>query len=215
MIKLELNKIYNDDCMNVMRKLEDKSIDLAIVDPPYGIGKNWKKNKHAKFKKHENEFNNTRPGKEYFEELFRVSKNQIIWGCNYFWDFLKPSNNLIFWDKQVDTFTQFGSAGELAWTSITRYPFLKVALRWNGCVKCEKVNTIHPHQKPIALYSWLLNIFANENDIILDTHSGSGSCAVACHLSGFDFIAVERDEDYYESSITRLNEELEQGKIFY
>lgn len=153
-------ELLNIDCMKYMATCKDKAFDLAIVDPPFGIGQNWSKDRKSQFYKHRNNFNNSIPGKKYFQELFRVSRHQIIWGCNYYWNYLKPSNNLIFWDKGKDTFTQHGSAGELAWTSITRYPLVKVKLNWNGCVVCEKEEKIHPHQKPIKLYEWTLHHYA-------------------------------------------------------
>jgi site-specific DNA-methyltransferase (adenine-specific) len=191
------------DCMDFMRGLPDKAFELAIVDPPYGIGQNWTKDRKSKYYKHRNTFNNVIPDKDYFDELFRVSKYQIIWGCNYYWNFLNPSNNIIFWDKSKNAFTQFGSAGELAWTSIKDYPLVKVDLIWNGCCLCEKTEKVHPHQKPVALYRWLLENYAKPGDRILDTHGGSGSIAIACHDLGHDLDIIELDPDYHAAALAR------------
>ena len=203
-------QLYYADCIDIMRHYRDKHFDLAIVDPPYGIGQNWKKDRKAKFSDHANDFNNEVPNNTYFDELFRVSKNQIIFGCNYFWDKLPPSNNLIFWDKHNDPKKQFGSAGELAWTSYTKYPILKYDFIWTGFVRCEKTIRIHPHQKPIKLYQQCLNDFAEPGMTILDTHLGSGSSAIAAHKMGFNFVGIEKDEKYIMAAIERIKTETDQ-----
>ena len=202
-----INEVYNIDCMEFMKTCKDKKYDLAIVDPPYGIGDNWNKDSRAQFYGHKNSFNDVSPKDEYFQELFRISKNQIIWGCNYYWQFIPPSNNLIFWDKKKNFFTQHGSEGELAWTSYSKYPLLKVELVWNGCVTCEDYIRIHPHQKPIKLYKWQLNIYARSGDYILDTHVGSGSSRIACYELGFDFEGCELDADYWQAQEERFKVE--------
>jgi len=196
-------ELLNIDCIDYMKTCADKSFDLAIVDPPYGIGQNWTKDRTSKFYKHRNDFNNSIPGDEYFNELFRVSKHQIIWGCNYYWNYLRPTNNLIFWDKGKDAFTQYGSAGEIAWTSITKYPLVKVDLVWNGCVTCEKYERIHPHQKPIKLYDWQLEHYAEKGWKVLDTHLGSGSSAIAAYYFGCDFVGCEKNETYFNDTVKR------------
>lgn len=206
--------LYNDDCMNVMKTFNDNQFDLAIVDPPYGIGQNWRKDKNAKFHKHRNNFNNSIPDQNYFNELFRVSRFQIIWGANYYFNYLSPSNNLVFWDKGKDAKTQLGSAGELAWTNIKKYPLIKIDLTWNGCCVCENVERIHPHQKPIKLYKWLLQNYAIDGYKILDTHFGSLSIGIACHDMGFELTAIELDKIYYEAGKKRLKEHLRQLKLF-
>lgn len=205
--------LINDNCMNVLRHIPDQYFNLAIVDPPFGIGQNWRKDKRAKFYHHQNNFNDSTPGQEYFSELFRVSKNQIIWGCNYYWNFLRPTNNLIFWDKGKDAKTQHGSAGELAWTSFTKYPFLKYDFMWNGYCVCEKVHKIHPHQKPVLLYKQLLNDFASAGDKILDTFLGSGSIAIACNDLGFELTGIELDYEYFIATRNRLLEHQKQLQI--
>lgn len=207
-------ELFNDDCMAVMANYPDKYFDLAVVDPPYGIGENWRKDKNGKFYSHSNNFNNSIPTQEYFDELFRVSKNQIIWGCNYYWNYLTPTNNLIFWDKGKDAIKQHGSAGELAWTNITKYPLVSKKLIWNGAVKCEYNEQVHPHQKPIALYKWLLSKYAKAGDKILDTHGGSMSSVIACIDGGFDMVCSELDKDYFDSSVNRINKHVSQMDMF-
>lgn len=195
-----------------MKKYPDGYFDLAIVDPPFGIGQNWRKDKLAKFYSHQNTFNNQIPGRNYFKELFRVSRHQIIWGCNYYWNFLPPSNKLIFWDKCKDARTQHGSAGELAWTSIKKYPLIKVTLIWNGALKCETTEHIHPHQKPIKLYEWLYHHFAEPGWKILDTHLGSGSNRIAADKMGFDFTGFEKDKKYFLDQQERYSRFLAAGR---
>lgn len=205
---------YLDDCNKILPEFEDNYFDIAIVDPPYGIGQNWRKDKMSKFYNHSNSFNNSIPDLEYFHELFRVSKNQIIWGCNYFWNFLPPSNNLIFWDKKKDAKSQKGSAGELAWTSFSKYPLLKYEFMWNGCCTCEKVDRIHPHQKPVSLYLQCLRDFAKPGDKILDTHAGSCSLAVACGKLGYPYLGIEKDKTYLEKGVLRFRLEMSKTELF-
>lgn len=201
--------------MEAMKDMPDKAYDLAIVDPPYGIGENWKKDKHSKFYKHSSSYkNNLSPDEKYFQEVFRCSKNQIIWGANYYWNFLPTSNNLIVWDKSIRPEKQFMSAGELAWTSIKRIPFNIVNIDWNGCVTIEKRHGKHPHEKPVALYKWLLKNYAKPGDKILDTHGGSMSIAIACHDMGFDLDLWELDADYYAAGVTRFEQHKKQGTLF-
>lgn len=201
------------DCVEVMKSFETNQFDIALVDPPYGIGQNWSKDRKSKFYKHRNGFNNDTPGEDYFEQLFRVSKNQIIWGCNYYWNYLPPSNNLIFWDKGKDTKTQFGSAGELAWVSFSKYPLMKYDFIWNGCCVCEKTTKIHPHQKPVKLYEQCLIDFATPGMKILDTHLGSASSAIAAAKLGFEFTGIEKEEIYLKASIKRYQDEMAQCRL--
>lgn len=205
--------VFNEDCIGGMKRFNDNYFDLAIVDPPFGIGQNWAKDKNSKHYKHRNDFNNTKPGKEYFEELFRVSKNQIIWGCNYYWNFLPPSNNLIYWRKGKDAKKQLGSAGELAWTSFSKYPLLEYDFMWNGCCVCERTTKIHPHQKPVKLYEQCLIDFAKPGDKVLDTHTGSGSSRIACELRGFDFVGFELNEGYFLKQEKRYAQHLSQLRL--
>lgn len=201
------------DCIEYMRKCPDKYFDIANVDPPYGIGQNWSKDRAAKFYNHRNDFNNSVPGKEYFEELFRISKNQIIWGANYFWNYLAPSNNLIFWDKHIDATSQHMSSGELAWTSFTKYPFMRISLKWNGFIKCENTVKIHPHQKPVLLYKRLLDLYAKPGDLIFDSHSGSFSHAVACKQAGFSGVFCEIDPEYFRDGKARVENTRQQYEL--
>ena len=215
-------EITNEDNMKMMARYEDNYFDLAIVDPPYQIERFSKnmdsqgtlgksiflgKNKISEWDK--------LPSKDYFEELFRVSKNQIIWGANHFWKTadLPNATNFIFWDKKMP-FPNF-SRGELAWTS------------FKGVCKCFEYNyygniegnkqskgRLHPTQKPIALYEWLLMNYAKEGDKILDTHLGSGSIAIACHNLGYDLDAYEIDKEYYEETKKRFNNHTSQIRLY-
>ena len=195
-------QITNEDNMDLMKRYPDKYFDLAIVDPPYGIGisGNPVRQKHTK-KNWDNEI----PSKEYFNELFRVSKNQIIWGGNYF--DLPPTQGFFIWDKKQPHDFSLAMI-EYAWSSIQ-----KPAKMWSLSVQKEQ-NKIHPTQKPIQLYEWLILNNAKEGDKILDTHLGSGSIAIACHNLGFDLTACELDKEYYESAMKRLKQHQSQLKMF-
>jgi len=200
------NKIILADCMDIMKDIPDKYFELAIVDPPYGI--NMANGAHSNLKKLGNkDWDIQTPDNAYFSELFRVSDNQIIWGGNYF--SLMPCRGFIFWDKTP--MPPSYAAGEYAWTS-----FNCNAKKWNGKTGNETSVQfrIHPTQKPVALYRWLLQNYAKEGDKIIDTHSGSGSCAIACHLEKFDFLAIEKDADYYKASVERLDTLRSQGVLF-
>lgn len=206
-----INQIIHADCMDIMAEMPDKCIDLAIIDPPYGnkdaININNGNSHKANRNKYHN-FDNIKPDKIYFNELYRISKNQIIWGGNYF----GIRGGYICWDKEG---TCFGEA-ELAYCSIINSIRI-YKYTWNGMIQENMKNKeirIHPTQKPVALYRWLLMNYAKPNQLILDTHSGSGSCAIACHLEGFDFIAIEKDYDYWKASVDRFNEITSQGQLF-
>ena len=210
-----------EDNIELMKRYPDNYFELAIVDPPYGIGfdgeikemannnsKKWKSAKGKSYKR--KEWDNNTPTKEYFSELQRVSKNQIIWGGNYF--DLPQSSGWIFWDKGVaKDFTL--SPGELAWTSYNK-SIKKIDLLWAGFRKCEAADRIHPTQKPVRLYEWLLKNYAKEGDKILDTHLGSGSIAIACHNMDFELVACELDKDYYNDAITRVKNHIKQQRLF-
>ena len=183
---------FNEDCMIGMARYPDKHFDLAIVDPPYGVGisNNPVRQAHAK-----KQWDKSIPPNEYFKELVRVSKHQVIWGGNYF--DLPPTQNYIIWDKvQPHDFSL--AMCELAWCSIQ-----KPIKRFTYSVLRER-NKIHPTQKPVALYKWLLTNYAKEGDLILDTHVGSASSLIACHDLGFDAVGFELDPDYYKASLERL-----------
>ena len=214
---LKLNEIYNIDCMDLMKEFPDNYFELAIVDPPYGgndaIG--LKDNKHiskqATNRTNYKIFDNTEPPQEYFDELKRVSKKQIIWGVN-FYTAKGLNGGRIVWDKKG---TVFGRA-EMAYYSHSKsveiFEFV-----WNGMIQGNMKNKekrIHPTQKPVALYKWLLNNYAKEGDKILDTHLGSGSSIIACHDLGFEYIACEIDEDYFKDTTKRINEHKAQINLF-
>ena len=202
-----------DDCMNVMRKYDDNHFDLAIVDPPYGINRSGqtetftKKNKHKRKYFENKNWDNNIPNREYFDELFRVSKNQIIWGGNYMVEHLKPSMGWIFWDKGQNLTM---SDGELAYTSFNRALRRIIINR----VELLKDGTIHPTQKPKKLYEWLLHNYSEKGQKILDTHLGSGSIAVAAHYFGVDLVGVEIDEEYYNKAKERVDERTKQSTMF-
>tara|TARA_R100000329_G_scaffold114918_1_gene94431 strand:+ start:3829 stop:4422 length:594 start_codon:yes stop_codon:yes gene_type:complete len=197
-----------------MARYEDNYFDLAIVDPPYGIGisgqKEKKQGKKSDRKYHkEKNWDNKIPDKKYFKELQRVSKNQIIWGANYFVKHLsKGTKGWIVWFKGQIGLTM--SDCELAYSSFQK-PTRVVNI---NRVDLLKQNTIHPTEKPIRLYQWLLDNYAKEGYTILDTHLGSGSIAIACHNLGFDLTACEIDKDYYNLAIERINKHKAQKRLF-
>lgn len=193
------------DCMEYMAGLPDKAFDLAIIDPPYGININ-DSGTHFKRKYDSKEWDIKSPSIEYFLELFRVSKNQIIWGGNYFVDKIGVFKNFIVWDKKIDEDMSF-SMCEMAWTS-----FINGSKIYRQTAMQE--SRIHPTQKPVALYKWLLSRYAKPGDNILDTHGGSGSICIACHDLGFDLTWMEKDEDYYNAARKRYNEHAAQGALF-
>jgi site-specific DNA-methyltransferase (adenine-specific) len=197
--------------MQYMRTLPDKAFDLAIVDPPYGIGVNVsmgrrKGNAKSTYKKFAGE-DKSIPDEDYFLELERVSKNQIVWGGNYMTDFLYPSPCWLLWNKGFSedvTFAQY----EMAWTS-----FKSSAKKYDYNAAANK-NRIHPTQKPVKLYEWLLANYAKQGDKILDTHLGSGSSAIAAHYGGFDFVGCELDTDYFNAASKRFEQATAQMAMF-
>ena len=212
---MELKGFYNMDCMDGMKEIPDKYFDLAIVDPPYGIGIDGQKESTSKNPKHNRkehvrkDWDSAIPKKEYFDELFRVSKNQIIWGGNYFVEHLKKgTKGWIVWDKGQHGLTM--SDAELAFSSFQKPTRVKVINR----VELLIDGTIHPTQKPIKLYHWLLNNYAKEGDKILDTHVGSASSLIACHDMGFEYLGFELDEDYYRMASERLEAHKAQLSLF-
>ena len=212
--------MIHGDCMDVMAELGEKEIPLAIIDPPYGIGedgdKNHSRGKLAKSKLYTpKQWDKEPPSIEYFNELKRVSKNQIIWGANHFISRIPyDSSAWIVWDKQNGE-TDFADC-ELAWSSfgcaIRRFSF-----KWQGMLQGNmknKESRIHPTQKPVALYKWLLSRYAKQGDTILDTHGGSGSIVIACHDLGFPIIWVEKDADYYMDAVARYKTPALQETLF-
>lgn len=202
-IKIANIELSREDCLELMGRYPNKHFDLAIVDPPYGIGKDWKKNPHSQFYKHDSSYkNDVIPGKDYFDELFRVSDKQIIWGGNYYTDFLPATGAWIVWDKKRLE-KQLHAQGELAWTSL-RIPLRIIPFAWSGCVTCEPRYGKHPHEKPVTLYKWLLSKYAKPGMKILDIHLGSGSLAIACYDMGFELTACEIDSDYFTAAVERV-----------
>lgn len=229
---LELNKLYNMDCMEGMKQFPDKYFEIAIVDPPYGIGESGGKNKNrgklAKPKDYKDYggMDKEPPPEEYFTELFRVSKNQIIFGANHYISRMPfDSSCWIVWDK-VNGETDFADC-ELAWTSF------KTAVRqfrfmWNGMMQGKSISEgylmqgdksknefrIHPNQKPVKLYEWILKNYAKPGDKILDTHAGSASSLIACHNYGFEYIGFEIDSDYFQKALSRIESVKAQLTVF-
>ena len=207
-----MNVAYNMDCMEYMKTLPDKAFELAIVDPPYGIGASemtMGKGTNKHFSKGKRWDENT-PPPEYFSELFRISKNQIIWGGNYF--DLPIMRGWIFWDKGLDGKTSF-SDGELAWTNFD-ITLRKANVRYDGFLGADIDGRIHPTQKPVKLYEWLLTHYAKPGDKILDTHLGSGSSRIAAYNLGFDFVGCEIDEDYFKAQEERFKAHTAQESLF-
>ena len=196
-------ELHNVDCLPFMKQCEDKQFDLAIVDPPYGIGisSNTVRQQHEK-----KSWDNAIPSKEYFDELKRVSKHQIVWGDNYFLQYIDNTQCFLIWDKKQQYNFSLAMC-EMAWTS-----FNKPAKIFTQSVLKER-GKIHPTQKPVKLYEWLLMNYAKEGDKILDTHLGSGSIAIACHNLGYDLTACELDKDYYDAAIKRINQHKAQLRI--
>ena len=211
-------KLYNADNMEVMKKFKDKEFNLAIIDPPYGINMNGGKiggDNEGKAKDYtKKDWDKSAPNTEYFNELIRISKNQIIWGANHFISKIPfDSSCWIVWDKNNSG--NFADC-ELAWTSFDT-AVRKFKWTWNGMWQQNMKNKeerIHPTQKPVALYKWLLQNYAKEGDTILDTHFGSLSIGIACHDMKFDLTAIELDEDYYEQAKQRLINHQKQLTLF-
>ena len=202
--------LYNEDCLQAMKAMQDKQFDLAIVDPPYGLGKRTtdggsKRNTQTKFMEdiRRTNWDDSTPTKEYFNELKRVSKNQIVWGGNYFE--LHSYRTFIVWDKM--TYVPTMSQVEMAVTSFDS-PARLVKINSN------QSDRIHPTQKPVKLYQWLLNEYAKTGDKILDTHLGSGSIAVACWDAGFDLTAYEIDKEYYDKACKRFEQHSKQMQLW-
>lgn len=219
---------YNMDCMEGMKQFPDKYFDLAIVDPPYGIGvmtMNYTKSgavrthghsaaKRRDYRK-QSEWD-VKPNKSYFDELFRISKHQIIWGGNYFADMIPPSKSFICWDKRCnDAMRNDFSDCEYAWVDCGVARMFRFV--WNGMIQGNMKNKeerFHPTQKPVALYEWILNNYAKPGDKILDTHVGSASSLVACHKLGFQYVGFELDTEYFKLANERLESVKAQTSIF-
>ena len=228
---LEVNKIYNADCLELMKQLPDKCIDLVLTDPPYGIkmakntnicsktdsvGKN-KKGFYSDILHKNKDWDNSRPSEIYFNEMLRISKHVIIFGGNYFADMLPPSRGWIFWDKKEHpTQGQNFADGELAYTSFDRnlkkYLYGWIGLDYVNNSKDDKKQ--HPTQKPLKLFQQILSDYSKEGELILDCFSGSGTTAIACHNLKRNFICIEKDYDYWKASVERLENVQAQCKLF-
>jgi site-specific DNA-methyltransferase (adenine-specific) len=205
--------VFNEDCMEVMKRYPDKWFDLAVVDPPYGIGANKMQlgNGKKKIYRGATDWDSDIPNSEYFTELFRVSKNQIIWGGNYMTEYLQPTSSWLFWDKGTGE-NDFAD-GELAWTSFGG-ALRKITKSWVGANAKDGIERIHPTQKPIYLYDWIFNRYAKPDFKILDTHLGSGSSRIAAHKAGLDFVGCELDKEYFEASEKRYKDFISQLTLF-
>lgn len=218
-------QIFNEDCMEAMKRYKDNYFDLAIVDPPYGIGNTTTSagNKKRKTLHKRVTWNDKIPPKEYFIELQRVSENQIIWGANYFYPNISVPGRIVHYKKPYQNLDEgkikFCACDIASQSFNNRIEYFEY--RWYGNHQGERVNwnndgenaRIHPTQKPIQLYRWLLDKYAKKGDKILDTHLGSGSHAVACDELGFDLTAFEIDKDYYEAALKRIKEQTAQIRM--
>lgn len=218
-MKKLLNKIHHADCLDFMRQMPDKCVDLVLTDPPYGIGNKFTSEygmQERKSKRGSFDWNDKIPEKEVFDEIMRVSKNQIIFGGNYFTEFLKPTNAWLVWDKigPYNLKNPFSDC-ELAWTSfnctVKKYTHVNMGFI-SG--KDEKGKRIHPTQKPLLLFQDILGDFSKPSDIVFDPFAGSGTTAVAAHKLGRNFICVEKDREYWEKSVARLEEYKKQPTFF-
>lgn len=213
----------NGDCMEYLKDYADNHFDLAIVDPPYGIGRHkacgQRNNGFQEFIKHKKNWDNERPTDGYFKELKRVCKNLILWGANYFIEYIEEGYTWLVWDKVQPEGVSF-AMHELAVYSNKSQPKIykqSIASNSNRATNrfdAKKYERIHPTQKPIALYKWLLKNYAKESDLILDTHVGSASSLIACEDMGFDYVGFELDKDYYRDSMKRLKNHISQLKMF-
>jgi site-specific DNA-methyltransferase (adenine-specific) len=216
------SEVFNEDCIQVMKRYPDKFFDLAVVDPPYGIGESksnfesrgvssekWKRGKPKIYEK--KDWDNEAPNAEYWNELFRVSKNQIVWGANHFISRIPyDSSCWLVWDK--DTSGDYADC-EIAWTSF-KTSIRRIKLTWSGFRKCEVVDRFHPTQKPVKLYDWVLSKYASKGNLILDTHLGSGSSRIAAHKAGLSFVGCEIDKDYFDAQEKRFKEFVSQLRLF-
>lgn len=205
-----INTVYNIDCMELMKDKPDNYYDLAIVDPPYGILNKTKRGGDHKFNMDEYSQWDVKPDDDYFNELFRVSKNQIVWGGNYFTDYLPESRGWIYWDKKTGD-NNF-SDGELAWTSFKKR-LMSYSINSKADTRGGK-DRFHPTQKPIRLYRWTLKNYAENGWKILDTNGGSMGIAIACDMEGFDLDICEIDNEYFEKGIQKYNEYKQQPTLF-
>ena len=209
---MPISEVYNEDNMIGMARYPDKFFDLAIVDPPFGSSI-MAKNKYQRHRTTDTTYRNKSiPDPEYYTELYRVSKEQIIWGCQYQLPFMKKQGSFIVWDKKADPDLHNMSSCDIAWYS-KRERIRTFRGHWCGAVKFETEPTIHIHQKPIGLYRWLLKHYAQSGNKILDTHMGSQSSRIAAYQMGFDYYGWEIDKEYFESGNKRFKEQTAQLKL--
>ena len=201
---MEIN-LYNKDCVEALKEMQDNQFDLAIVDPPYGIGNFVQTNNRGEAIT----WNDNIPNKQYFKELERVSKEQIIWGANYY-NCFNNKGGAIIWNKGVKRETNFSVCEIASYSRLKRVDYVNMI--WQNLNRNEI--TIHPCQKPIRLYEWILMNYAKEGDKILDTHIGSGSIAIACDNLGYDLEGYELDKEYFEAASKRLKQHQQQIKMF-
>ena len=205
-----INKFENRDCMEGMKEYPDGYFNLAVVDPPYGIGMSGGNVGYKGFNNLERkDWDNVKPSPKYWKLLFKKSKNQIVWGGNYF--ALPGSRCFVVWDKGEGFKNRTYAEAEIAWTSFDRN--IKI-FKHDPLAKGDYHGKIHPTQKPVALYLWLLNNYAKQGDLILDTHVGSASSLIACEKMGFNYVGYELDEDYYRDAQKRLAEFRMQTNLF-
>jgi site-specific DNA-methyltransferase (adenine-specific) len=224
---MELDRLYNMDCMDGMAQFPDGYFDLAVTDPPYGIGADSMGfatsgpirvagTRRRDYRRGGGAWD-TAPGAEYFDELRRVSKSQIVWGGNYFSSFLPPSRCFVCWDKRLPSSSGNSFADcELAWAPPSFGVARMFRFLWDGMLQGDMKNKeerIHPTQKPVALYAWLLSKYAKPGWRIIDTHAGSASSLVACWRAGLPFIGFERDAGYFKSASQRLAAEMAQMRL--
>ena len=207
------SEVYLEDCVTALKRYSDNHFDIAVVDPPYGIGANKMQlgNGKKKIYRGEADWDNAIPTAEYWAQLFRVSKNQIVWGGNYMTEYLKPTSAWLFWDKGTGE-NDFAD-GELAWTSYNG-ALRKITKSWVGANAKDGLERIHPTQKPIYLYDWIFNRFAKEGNLILDTHLGNGSSRIAAYKNKLHFVGFEIDKGYYEAQEKRFNAVISQQSLF-
>ena len=223
-----MNIAYNADCLAAMREMPDNAFDLAVVDPPYGIGYDkaiskqggcqFGNAKAAKKDYHTANWDKSVPCKDYFDQLFRVAKNCIIWGGNYFTEFLPPSKGFICWDKRVDN-TMSNDFADCEYAYMSKGLGVARVFRyvWNGMLQGDmknKEDRFHPTQKPVALYRWIYQRYAKQGDKILDTHLGSGSSRIAAYDAGLDFVGYEIDETYFRLQEERFARHTAQTSLF-
>jgi site-specific DNA-methyltransferase (adenine-specific) len=204
------SEVFNEDCMAVMARYPDNHFGLALVDPPYGIGMDGGNVGYKGFNNFEKKnWDKEIPDAKYFKELFRVSKNQVIFGGNYFG--LPPTRCYLVWDKGEGFYNRTYAECELAWTSFNANT---CKIKYDPLAKGDYKGKIHPTQKPVALYDWILKNYAKEGDLILDTHLGSGSSRIAAHRAGLSFVGCELDKDYFDAANRRFKDFTAQLTLF-